>query len=425
MRVAAIGFVVGLSLTGNRGEGAPFAAADAAAQDLGGVAAGKELARRAGGSSVTMVEGGRFVPWVVLANDGGKVWAPVVGSLDGDPVLLLDETVAGVRARGWVNQPGLLQGISFDLTEGPEGRSTQGTLRGYLTRVAGQRDGQAVAVVESTHGITVQDVFVRPREGGGWRKWLHFWSRADSRFAGADVWRGHALALIQDDAGYRFEVSAPAATATPPIPKPAAQGSPSCRTAIRGARFVTTAAGAIAVLGPSCDQPQSLAVEVWATGDGGGVVHWLPSSDSLELNALEARSISEIFVGGCSGGATPRPFIARLRGEKWEISPTPPGRGCVQRLRAGSRGDLWALVGELERGRLAHARLWRRPPSGRAWRSVDVPSPWSIPSQIIDIVTFDSDGSDDVWLTVAPQTASNKKATVPDAYAVMRLSPER
>jgi len=416
--------VAGISLAEDPGDGVAFGAGEGIAKNLGGAAAEKVIARPPGGSSTASVERGRFVPWAVVASDGGKVWSPVVGSLDG-PVLLLDESIARVRERGWVSDPSLGKGLTFDLTEGPEGRSVQGALRGHLTKVAGQREGSAVAVVESTRGITVQDVFVLPRDGGAWRRWLHFWSGADRRFVGADVWRGRALALTADDGGYRFEIEAAAGGAIPPTPRLAAQVSPSCRTAIRPSRFVTTPAGAVAVVGASCDQSQVVGVEVWPTGEGIGVVHVLPSSDSLEVNALEARTINEIFVGGCSGGTTPRPFIANLRDDKWQIRPSPPGEGCVQRLTAGSRGDLWAVTGTLERGRLAHARLSRLTPSARTWRLVDVPSPWSIPSEVVDVVALDRDGADDVWLTVTPQGGSNKKVTAPDAYAIMRWTPGR
>jgi len=422
-RVLATVLVAGIALAEDPGDGVAFGAGEDTAKNLAGAVAEKVIARAPGGSSTASVERGRFVPWAVVASDGGKVGSPVVGSLDDGPVLLLDESIARVRERGWVSDPSLSRGISFDLNEGPEGRPVQGALRGHLTKVAGQREGSAVAVVESTRGITVQDVFVLPPDGGAWRKWLHFWSGADRRFVGVDVWRGRALALTEDDGGYRFEIDAAAGAATPPTPRPAAQASPSCRTAIRPSRFVTTSAGAVAVVGASCDQSQAVGVEVWPTGDGIGVVHLLPSRDSLEVNALEARTINEIFVGGCAGGATPRPFIAHLRGDKWQIPPSPPGNGCVQRLTAGSRGDLWAVTGELERGRLSHARLSRLPPSGRTWRPVDVPSPWSVPSQVIDVVAFDGDSADDVWLTVTPQIASNKKVTAPRRIRDHALDP--
>lgn len=419
--VVVLGLFAGIAFGGY--DGVARAADVASGGDLAAPAAGKTVAKRPGRSSDVSADAGRFVPWVVLANDGGKVWTPAVGSLGDVPILLLDESIARVHDRGWAIASDLSKGLSFDLTEGRDERSAQ-TVRGHLTKVAGQRDGSAVAIVESTHGITVQDVFTLAPDGGSWRKWLHFWSGADVRLSGAEIWRGHPLALVVDEAGYRFEVKAATATVVPPTPRPAAQASPSCRTAIRASRFVTTDSGAVVAVGPSCDRPEAVGLEVWAAGEGLGIVYLLPSGASVEVNALAARSVSEIHLGGCTAGPTRRPFIASLRDDKWEAEPPPSGTGCVQTVVPGNRRDLWAVIGDFERGRLVNARLWRRL-AGKAWRPIDVPTPWAVPSEVIDIRVFDVDRADDIWVTVAPQSSSDRKKTAPDAYAILRWTPQR
>jgi hypothetical protein len=82
------------------------------------------------------------------------------------------------------------------------------------------------------------------------------------------------------------------------------------------------------------------------------------------------------------------------------------------------------VVGDLERGRLAHTSLWRQV-SAKAWRPVDVPSPWAVPCEVIDIRAFEGDRADDIWVTVTPQIPSDRKRMAPDAYAIMRWMPGR
>ena len=357
--------------------------------------------------------GERFVPWFVTT-DVEMHWSPAVTAVDGALLVLADNTVLKVEEQGLVSDSSLSDGLSFDMIEGPDSeKQNPGLVRpgiGHITAIQGDLEHLAVAMVQSTYAITIDDVYLRRNQR--WKLWRHFWSGLEKRPLGVQVGPpGRAIMLVQDWAakGYAFDVAADTQLPIIPIPQPGGADT-GCQTAITPAAFVVLATGEVIVAGQQCQHPEAAIVETWDAGAKVSRLIPAPNSPAIRVRDVRPTHANSIYVGGCTSNDM-QPYLAHVSGTSWEAIEPPPAKGCIESLAMGDDA-WWVLLREptpvnpsltIATHDPGRTQLWKKG-STMPWQRQRVSTPWEVECIVTDLRHFPGSKGhpNDVWLTVAP-----------------------